>query len=242
MLVGDAIGSMVKGETIVSTVIPTAVDAGDSFEAASVAFAVMLCEPSVSVDDVIDQVVRLSRGMEPMEVELESNITIEVSATFVPLIVGVEVVTVAPLAGLVIAGADSELESGNVPQLGYNALLVGLKICCGFDPSAFITKRLMPPLSWVNAILVLSGENEAFPTLVPVWIVVCPVPSGFIVHKVLPDCPLPGALVNITFKPSGEKDGSRINTVDDEVIDVITPVLTSTLKISVRPPVMGCKK
>ena len=40
--VGDVIPSMVKGETIVSTVIPTGADAGDVFPRESVAFAVML--------------------------------------------------------------------------------------------------------------------------------------------------------------------------------------------------------
>ena len=107
---GDGIGSMDMDGGIVSTVIPTAVDGGDVFPAASVAFAVMLWAPSASDDDVIDQVVRLSRGMDPIEVE-PSNITIEVSATFVPFIVGVDVVTVVPLAGLVIAGDSGDAVS-----------------------------------------------------------------------------------------------------------------------------------
>ena len=120
--------SFATGEVLMSTVIPTAVDGGDVFPAASVAFAVMLWAPSASDDDVIDQVVRLSRGMDPIEVE-PSNITIDVSATFIPFIVGVDVVTVVPLAGLVIAG-DCGGAVSSVKVVPADPVLPAVSVAC----------------------------------------------------------------------------------------------------------------
>jgi len=71
------------GSLIASTITPTAVDAGDSFPAASVAFAVMLCGPSDNNDETAVQNPSAVAVVEPMVaifVPSESDITIPANA------------------------------------------------------------------------------------------------------------------------------------------------------------------
>ena len=55
-----------------------------------------------------------SIDMDPIEMEPASNISIDVFASFVPVIVGVLVPTVSPSSGLVMNGARAVVSSVNV--------------------------------------------------------------------------------------------------------------------------------
>jgi hypothetical protein len=88
----------------VLTVTVTAFEAWEVFPAASVAFAVYVCDPSATPDSVLLHAPLASAVVVPTELAPSETVTV-LFASAVPAIVTLPVLFVLPFAGLVIAGA-----------------------------------------------------------------------------------------------------------------------------------------
>ncbi len=108
---GNSLFAVTVG-AVVSMVTLTAVEAELTLPAESVAFAVRLCVASVSVELVILQLPLVAVAVPSDVVPSVSNNSTVLSASAVPLTVGVVSLVELPVVGEVIDGADGAVVSG----------------------------------------------------------------------------------------------------------------------------------